>query len=354
MPIAGRGAHVRTIALGALMALATFLPAQTLDAPVAAGVSQRDACSSWTSSTTPPRYIRVLRVRLGRVERVPLRQYVVTVMAVEWPGYLPQALVEAGAVAVRQYAWYHAMHPRITRHGRCYDVKDSTDDQLYKPRRASVTADHYQAADATSGVRLVKDGQLLMTAYRTGVKVACGHDRTGWKLFARSAIRCARNGYSWRRILSLYYGPNLQVVSAATDGQSSTAPTGTSQSSSGARLVDDRSRSIVWRGSWRRIRRASAIDDSLTFTGRPGSSATFQFSGRSLDIIGPTGPHSGAIAVYVDGRQRAYIDLAAPSWQPRQTLLSLDWSTSRMRTVSIVVRAAGNRTRAGIDGLRVG
>ena len=141
-----------------------------------------------------------------------MRKYVVTVMGKEWPSYLPQALVEAGAVAVKQYAWYHAMRVRTTRSGKCFDVKDSTGDQLYKPQKSRVGADHYRALDATMKVHLLKNGKLFMTGYRTGRKVKCGHDANGWKLYARSAIKCANKGDSWRQILNRYYGPHLSIV----------------------------------------------------------------------------------------------------------------------------------------------
>ena len=51
-----------------------------------------------------------------------------------------------------------------------------------------------------------------MTGYRRGDKVRCGKDRTGYKLFARSAIQCARKGYGWQQILRTYYGPRLTLV----------------------------------------------------------------------------------------------------------------------------------------------
>ena len=81
------------------------------EAPFVAG-SASD-CSSHVSLTRPPDSIRVLKVRSGRIVVVPFRKYVVTVMGKEWPSYLPQAVVEAGAVAVKQYAWYHMIERGI-------------------------------------------------------------------------------------------------------------------------------------------------------------------------------------------------------------------------------------------------
>ena len=208
--------------LGVLVGLAILLPAEMVNVPlVAAGAGP--SCQGWNSITRPPDYIRVLRNSSGRVERVPFRKYVITVMGKEWPGYLPQAVIDAGAVAVKQYAWFHTLgNGRVSRQGQCFDVTDGVGDQLYKPNRARVRQDHYTAVDATWGVRLLKNGSLFMTGYRTGNKGACGHDANGWKLYARSAVRCAERGMGFEEILRTYYGP-VSVVSGGASVPSGAA-----------------------------------------------------------------------------------------------------------------------------------
>lgn len=59
-----------------------------------------------------------------------------------------------------------------------------------------------------------------MTGYRRGDKVKCGRDATGYKLYARSAVKCARRGMNWREILRKYYSPYLDMVE---NGRSSSA-----------------------------------------------------------------------------------------------------------------------------------
>jgi hypothetical protein len=194
------------VALGVVFSMTSLFAADTVFAPAAA--ASASPCSSWNSTTRPPDYIRVLRRSTGRVQRVPFRKYVVTVMGKEWPSYLPREVIYAGAVAVKQFGWYQAMgRTRVSRRGQCFDVTDGTGDQLYKPGRARVRPIHYAAVDATWNVRLLKGDWLFMTGYRTGYKGHCGYDRTGWKLYARSATRCARRGMDYTHILNLYYGP---------------------------------------------------------------------------------------------------------------------------------------------------
>lgn len=215
--ISARTRRLRNTALGVVIGAAVMLPAGLIGAPgVAAHGTPADGrdCRIWTSTTTPPDYVRVLRNQSGRVDRVPFQRYVTVVLSKEWPSYLPQAVVEAGAVAVKQYAWFHALgQPRRTSDGRCFDVRDGVSDQLYKPHRARVRQDHHAAVAKTWNVTLYKHGQLFMTGYRRGHKCNCGHDSTGWKLFARSATRCAYNGHDYIDILRIYYGPGLKIVS---------------------------------------------------------------------------------------------------------------------------------------------
>ncbi len=218
-----------TKAIGVLFGLSLMIPMALTQASgvFAAG---DNSCTGWQSTRIPPDTIRVFRRATGVVEVVPFPTYVATVMGKEWPGYLPIPVIEAGSVAVKQYGWYYAMEGRhrssyVNESGECYDVRDTTSDQLYKPEKARVRAKHWAAIDVTWDFHLRKDGRQFLTSYRTGEKGPCAHDATGWKLFARSAIRCAEDlGYNWKQILHAYYGPNLQIVNrdgtvVGSDGQ---------------------------------------------------------------------------------------------------------------------------------------
>lgn len=201
------------IGIGAIVGLSFALPAAAL-MPQAAD-AHTASCSGWTSTANPPPTIRVLRHRTDRVVTVNFQRYVITVMGKEWPSYLPFQVIEAGAVAVKQYGWYHTLqgHQKVSRRGECYDVVDSTRDQIYKPHKARVRRIHRRAVAATWNTTLIKRGRFFMTGYRRGLKRRCGRDATGYKLFARSATKCARGGHDWLSILQIYYGPRLQIRS---------------------------------------------------------------------------------------------------------------------------------------------
>jgi hypothetical protein len=195
--------------------MVTLLTIPQLGAPGAAATGS--SCTGWTSQVDPPRTIRVLRTRTGKVQKVDFRRYVAEVMASgEWPDYLHQTTLEAGAVATKQYAWYYALkghHRHYYRSGgRCYDVRDDTQDQLFRPEGAKPTAKQRRAIDATWGLSLRKEGRFFLTGYRAGVTSECAADANGWKLYALSVEACAREGWSRQRIQRAYLSPNLAFV----------------------------------------------------------------------------------------------------------------------------------------------
>lgn len=178
------------------------------------------ACgTAWTSRTEPPQTILVLRTATGAVQEVNFKRYVAVVMASgEWPTTLHRAVLEAGAQAVKQYAWYYALEGNhrdgdVSPGGRCYDVRDDSRDQLFRPDVAEPTAKQLAARDALWGLSLRKRDRFFLTGYRGGTESRCAADADGWRLYARSARDCARRlDYDGVRILESYYSPGLEFV----------------------------------------------------------------------------------------------------------------------------------------------
>ncbi len=216
------------VASAVLVAAAAVLSAAPIGAPAPSVVAPADAaavCTGWTSHREPPDTIRVLRTTgpaEDTVQVVPFRDYVNVVMAAEWGPTNPREALRAGAVAVKEYAWYNAMRWRGKKgpDGACYDVADTTVDQLYAPEDRDPAATLVAAVDATWGTVVHRDGRVFSTHYQGGKDVACGSDVDGTWLYQRSAMRCARDGRTAEEILRIYYGPDVEIV---TDG-SGTAP----------------------------------------------------------------------------------------------------------------------------------
>ena len=104
-------------AMIALLVGATLLLPAALAPSSTTAANTPVSCTGWDSLITPPKTIRVLRNRTGLVEVVPFRTYVYRTHVAEfWSEYLSvpysNALLGAGAVAIKQNAWSWTMNPR--------------------------------------------------------------------------------------------------------------------------------------------------------------------------------------------------------------------------------------------------
>jgi hypothetical protein len=201
-------AGIFLLLVATIVATATFSMSQ----PAAASGS----CTGWQSRKVEPNYIRVLDTRTRQVHKVKFQRYVRQVMASgEWPGRLPQAALVAGAQAVKQFGWYYALsgHWREGRSGgKCYDVENTTNDQLWQ-HWAVPTPKQHKAVNAVWGLSLWKwNSRFFLTGYRTGYSRVCASDVNGWKLYERSVVACAKRGWSGFRILRRYFTQTTFVV----------------------------------------------------------------------------------------------------------------------------------------------
>ncbi len=65
--------------------------------------------------------------------------------------------------------------------------------------------------------------------------------------------------------------------------------------------VNDRSASIVYRGTWTRRNAASATSGTLTGSSRAGASAKLTFSGQAIAVVAPRSRYRGSADIYIDG-----------------------------------------------------
>jgi len=178
-------------------------------------------CTGWLSELAPPPTIRVLRTAgpaVGTVQTVAFRDYVNVVMAAEWAAWNPREALQAGAVAVKEYAWYYSIYWRgkTAPDGSCYDVVDSTIDQVYSPETRVPAQVMIDAVDATWNVTLRRAGHLFLTHYQDGASADCGLNADGTWLYQTSAIACALAGMKADTILHTYYDPGLEVAHPGT------------------------------------------------------------------------------------------------------------------------------------------
>jgi len=194
----------------AMLAAAIAISAMSLvSLPPAPTRAASGSCTDWSSTTEPPPDIRVYRVSEGMVETVDFKTYVIRVASSEW-NVKQKALRKAGAQAVKQFAWFHVLHYRGgTFEDQCYDVKDTTADQIYSAKPLDqIPSRVKKAVNSTWSWVLYRDGKLIMTGYRRGKDVDCA-ENAGYRLYVRSARKCAKQGWYAGRILKIYYTAEL-------------------------------------------------------------------------------------------------------------------------------------------------
>jgi hypothetical protein len=210
LPSVSAPARLGRVLVALALAVVVAAPSAASPAPVKAVT-----CSPYTSTVIPPSTINVYRYIKGVVETVDFKTYTEVVMAAEWPSGWPSEVLRAGAVAVKQYTWYKALHPRVNKAGNCFDVYDDSDDQIYTPEHYAPSTSQIQAVETTWPESLTKNGSFFSTGYRPDYPpMVCGTDKNGSILYQQSARLCAIDGMTGEEILAVYYYPNLVIQNA--------------------------------------------------------------------------------------------------------------------------------------------
>jgi peptidoglycan hydrolase-like amidase len=134
---------------------------------------------------------------IGYVSVVPWYDYNIDVLPNEWIGSWPAQSLNAGAIAVKMYAWYHILHPKYS---TC-DVDNTVNSQVYKPnsRYSSTTT----AVNTMSGIGILKSGVMFETQYRAG-----SYDSSipGTNIMSQNGTHYfADQGKTWSWMTSYYY-----------------------------------------------------------------------------------------------------------------------------------------------------
>ncbi|MFE5774245.1 SpoIID/LytB domain-containing protein, partial [Streptomyces sp. NPDC056485] len=203
---------------------------------VAAAAVANGNCGGYSSDSTPPSTIRVLRyaqhtsvgapvpgTEIG-VTNVPFQEYVKDVLPSEWVTSWQTASLQAGAMAVKTYAWYWVNNWRGgSYNGSCYNVDDSINYQRYIPGSSTAVTD--SAVQSTWNSVMTRNGSVFQASYQATLtgspSEACG---TGLSRYPNTLSQwgsqnCALAGRSWQSILGTYY-PGLSIGGSAAAGSS--------------------------------------------------------------------------------------------------------------------------------------
>ena len=206
--------HTRTTRWSAALLLTSLL-ITLLAIPGAPPHAIAASCTGWTSESQPPPTIRVLRTASGQVETVDFKAYVKNVLSREWISSWTTESIRAGALAVKNYAWYQVLHYRgyVNSGGQCFDVFDSTRDQHYDPSRPTYGS-MASAVDATWTTLALQSGHIFATYYNAGAAgEACGANVNGWRMYQWGSQACGLIGKSAAQIMAVYYA-GVTITSA--------------------------------------------------------------------------------------------------------------------------------------------
>jgi len=159
------------------------------------------------TDTVPPATIRVRVTGSAScdtgapytVQVVDFKDYVKHVLPNEWISVWDSASLEAGAMAVKTYAWYW-----IQLGGKWpdADVYDSTCDQVYNPAVAYASTN--AAVDATWDFAMTNGGRLFMASYRA-YQSQCPAGSYPGCMGQWDSESLAEEGWSWQDILHYFY-----------------------------------------------------------------------------------------------------------------------------------------------------
>jgi hypothetical protein len=166
-----------------------------------------ETCTGWVYQIVPPQNIWVYVTPDKKAEQFDFTFYAAHVLPKEWiPSWDADAL-GAGAIAVKTYAAFRAMPGNARTSGPgCYDILDTTADQVFDP--TYTTAATEQAVDSTMGSVLYQNGGLFMSHYFAGAKTdpcaAVTGEHAGW-MSQWGTQTCALSGVLWPDIVTTFY-----------------------------------------------------------------------------------------------------------------------------------------------------
>jgi hypothetical protein len=106
---------------------------------------------------------------------------------------------------------------------------------------------------------------------------------------------------------------------------------------------------VVYTGTWTSVYSAVYSGGSARYSGGPGATASYTFSGRSVGLVMSRGPSRGQVAVYIDGAYAVTVDLYAATSSYAQIVFSRTFPAYGAHTITISVVATAGRPVALLD-----
>lgn len=144
------------------------------------------------------------RGRILYVKSVPFDEYVIHSLPNEWVPAWDQEAVQAGAMAVKMFAWFKILNP-TTLDGWEFDVDNTTNFQTYREtgRFANTDEAHWRVRNLAY---TAPDGTILELNYRAGYEGGPNWEYRNANLMSQWGTQYwAEQGYNMLQILQWYY-----------------------------------------------------------------------------------------------------------------------------------------------------
>lgn len=118
-------------------------------------------------------------------------------------------------------------------------------------------------------------------------------------------------------------------------------------------VVDDRSSSIKYSGTWSRKTYTYAANKTLTGSKLPGSRATMTFTARGIAVVGPRSVYRGKMDLYIDGIFVKTLNMHATPSVSRQVVFARGWSSIGTHTIQLRIRSGSRYPLVELDAFLV-
>ncbi len=115
----------------------------------------------------------------------------------------------------------------------------------------------------------------------------------------------------------------------------------------------ERSARFTYSGTWRRASKSSFWGGRARYASARGRTVTLRFTGRSVAIVGTTGPNRGSYSLTLDGVRKGSFSTYATSTRYRRLILSVTWPKSGVHVLTMRVLGTPGHPRIDLDGALV-
>lgn len=116
-------------------------------------------------------------------------------------------------------------------------------------------------------------------------------------------------------------------------------------------ITDDSSPAITYKGSWTASTFQSLgtdyFDGTQHFTSTPGDSASFTFTGSTIEWVGSTNNNHGYASISIDGGPPVTVDGYSPDWVKQVTLFTRTGLPPGQHTITITATSGKNPASSG-------